>query len=271
MSVMVDRPQRDVRGARRFGSWRRLRRLSGPIVGVLVWWALTAGGHRGPTAFPQPWQVVRTGVSLTRSGELPRALLTSLQRVVLGLGFGVVAGVVLAVAAGASRWGEDLIDSTMQVLKAVPAYAVVPLLIIWQGIDNAPKVTLIALACALPIYVNTFSAIRNIDARLVEMARSLPLGRSGIIAHVVLPGALPGFLSGLRLALANAWLALVVAEQINADSGLGELLANGRSWYRLDIIVLVIVVYALIGLASYGVVRVAEARLLRWRRGVESL
>ncbi len=248
---------------------RPLRRLCGPLLLVLVWWLLTASNSVSPTSFPRISDVLDIGITMIRSGELPSALWASASRVLIGLGLGVCIGVILAVAAGFSRRGEDLIDSTMQVLKAIPSFSLVPLLIIWLGIYEGPKIVLIALSAGMPIYINTYGGIRNVDARLVEAGHTLGLGRAALVRHIVMPGAVPGFLVGLRVSLANAWLALVVAEQINANNGLGKLLSDARSSYRLDVIVLVVVVYAILGLLSYSFVRFLERWLLQWRRGYQ--
>lgn len=247
-----------------------LRLLSGPIVLVLVWLLVTATGWVSASTFPTVPDVVDAAGRLLRRGELQAALWASLKRVAAGLSIGLVAGLLLAVLAGSFRRGQYLIDSTMQVVKAVPTFALVPLLIIWMGIYEGPKITLIALAAGWPIYFNTFGGIRNVDARLVEAGQALGLSRFGLIRHIIVPGSLPGFLVGLRISLANAWLALVIAEEINANSGLGLLLADARTAARLDIVVLVVVVYAVLGMLSYGVVRALEARLLQWRRGFEA-
>lgn len=188
---------------------------------------------------------------------------------IVGLAIGLGSGLVLAVLAGMFRRGEDAIDSGMQVFKAIPTFALVPLLVVWLGIYESPKITLIALATSWPVYFNTFGGIRNVDRRLVEAARTLGLGRAAIVRHVVVPGAMPGFLVGLRISLANAWLALVVAEEINATNGLGMLLNDARLQYRLDRLVFIVVVYAVLGLLSYAFVRLLEARVLAWRTGFE--
>ena len=257
------------RHRRRWQMPRPLRRLSGPVALVAVWWLMSAIGVLSPRTLPPPGDVVWAAVDLTRTGELQTALWASLQRVLVGLGIGLTAGLVIAVAAGLTRRGEDVIDSSMQIMKAIPNFALVPLLIIWMGIGEAPKITLVALSTAMPIYVNTYGAIRGVDNRLIEVGRTLGLGRFGIVRHLVIPGSLPGFLIGLRISLTNAWLALIFAETINAKSGLGQLMSDARSWFRLDIMVLVIVVYAILGLLSYSVVRFLEKHLLQWRRGFE--
>lgn len=234
-----------------------------------MWWLLTGTGLVASSTFPTIPNVLSTGSDLLAKGELQAALWSSLQRVLAGLGLGLAAGLVLAVLAGSTRLGEDVIDSGMQVIKAIPTFALVPLLIIWLGIYESPKVTLIALATSWPIYFNTFGAIRGVDRRLVEAASTLGIGRWGLVRHVILPGSLPGFLVGLRISLANAWLALVIAEEINTDSGLGRLLSDSRLIGRVDSIVLVIVVYAILGMVSYAIVKLLESRLLQWRQGYE--
>lgn len=248
---------------------RWLRRLSGPAAILLAWWVVTATGLISSQHLSSPGEVFDTGVDLMKSGELPDAIWASFKRVVQGTVIGVSAGVAIAVVAGITRRGDDLVDPTMQIVKAVPKYALVPLLIIWLGIDEGPKIALIALATATPVYVNTYASIRAVDQRLVDAALTLGLGRNGLIRHVVLPGALPGFFSGLRISIANAWLALIVAEQINAQSGLGKLMNEARSMLRVDIIVLVVVIYAILGLLSLAAIRLLERRFLQWREGFQ--
>jgi sulfonate transport system permease protein len=265
----------EVIGARRTGRAPRLalprglRRLVGPLGLVVLWTVLSGLGVLKPQMFPTPAEVARAGWDLTVSGEMPRHLWASLQRVLIGLAIGVTGGVALATVAGLTRRMEDVVDSTMQVLKAIPNYSLIPLLIIWMGIDESPKITLVALATMMPIYINTYGAIRNVDAKLVEVARTLGLRRAALVRHVVLPGAIPGFLIGLRISFTNAWLALIFAESLNAKQGLGKLMSDGRSWFRVDIMVFVIVIYAVLGLLSYSIVRFLERRLLSWRRGFE--
>jgi sulfonate transport system permease protein len=248
---------------------KEIRQLYGPAVLLALWSVLCLTGVLGPRVFPAPWAVVKAGIELTLNGQLPMHLWASLQRVLTGLALGLVIGVVLATLAGTARRFEDTIDSVMQVLKAIPNFTLVPLLIIWMGIDDAPKITLIVLSVAMPIYINTYGAIRNVDTRLIESASTLGLNQWERIQHIVLPGALPGFLVGLRISLTNAWLALVFAETINAKAGLGTLMSDARSWWQLDIMVLVITIYAVLGLLSYSLVRFLERHLLSWRRGYQ--
>jgi len=175
-------------------------------------------------------------------------------------------GLSAAVVAGLTRWGESLVDANMEILRAVPNFALLPVLIAWFGIGEEPKVMLITLSVLVAIYINTYSAIRNVDASLVEAARTFGVGRRELITSVILPGALPGFLVGLRLAMTGAWLALIFAETINAPTGLGRMMSDAREYFRIDIIFVLLGVYALLGLMSLSVVRFLEARLLVWRR-----
>ncbi len=204
---------------------------------------------------------------MTRDGELESNLLASLQRVGYGLALGVAAGVLLAVLAGLFRLGEDLVDSTMQIVRSLPVLGLMPLVIIWFGVGEAPKIALVVFATACPVYVNTYAGIRGVDNRLVESGRVVGLDRLGLIRHVVLPGALPGFLVGLRFALTSAWLVIIIAEQLNATSGIGYLMNQAQAWYRTDIIVLGLLIYGLLGLLADAAVRLLERRLLGWRHG----
>jgi len=245
----------------------KIRRLTGPAILVLTWWAITGFGWVDSDSLPSPSAVVDAGIDLARSGDLGRAMLASLRRVLVGLFFGVVAGMLIAVVAGWSRVGESLFDSTMQVIKAVPSIALAPLLIVWLGIDETPKVVLIALSTSMPIYMNVYGAIRNLDSQLVDTGRTLSLRQHEIVRHIVVPSTVPSFLVGLRVSMANAWIALIFAEQINASTGLGKLMSDARAWLRIDIMMLVLVIYAILGLLSYSFVRFLERRLLAWRRG----
>jgi sulfonate transport system permease protein len=172
---------------------------------------------------------------------------------------------VLALAAGLSRAGEVAIDPLMQIKRTIPALALTPLFIVWFGIGETPKVTLIAVATVFPIYLNLFSGVRGVDARLIEAGKSFGLTQAELIFHVILPGALPSFLVGLRYALGVSLLVLVVAEQINASAGLGHLINNARDFMRTDIIVVCLVVYASLGLGADLLVRTLETRALAWR------
>ncbi|TCK22164.1 ABC transporter permease [Pseudonocardia endophytica] len=242
----------------------------GPLL-LLAAWAIASGtGLLGSSTLSPPWTVVTTAVELTVDGRLPSNLLTSVVRAAIALVIGVAAGVVLALASGLSRVGEAVIDGPVQIKRAIPTLALIPLAIIWFGIGEEMKIIVIAASVFVPVYINTHAALRGVDARYVELAETVRLSRSVFIRRVALPGALPGFFTGLRLAVTISWLALVVVEQVNATSGIGYLMTQARNYAQTDIIVVGLVVYALFGLVSDTVVRRIERRALSWRRTLGS-
>ena len=260
-----------LRAARaRRGIPRPLRRALVVVALLVIWQVLSETGVLTADTLSSPLDTVRTAGDMFASGDLDTALLTSLQRALTGLALGIPVGLVLALASGLFRLGEDVVDSPMQMLRTLPFLGITPLLILWFGIGDTPKIALVFLGVSFPVYVNTLVGIRNVDARLVEAARTFGAGRWSVIRSVVLPGALPNILVGLRLALGIAWLALVVGEQISSDGGIGSLMLQAQDNLRTDRIVVCLVVYALLGLISDLVVRVLERVLLTWRQGLEA-
>ncbi len=250
--------------------WRigALRRVISPLVLVLVWEALSRSGVISARTIAAPSAILATAWDLTQTGELPFNLLVSLARVAAGFAIGSALGVVLASAAGLSRRGEDVLDAPLQMLRTLPHLALVPLFILWFGIGELPKVALVTLGAVFPVYLNLFAGIRGIDPKLLEAGRVFGLDRLAIIRRIVLPGALPALLTGLRYGLGVSWLTLVVAEQINADSGIGHMINDARDFLRTDIIVVGLMVYALLGLGADALIRAIERRALRWRPSV---
>ncbi|MFJ4966454.1 ABC transporter permease [Streptomyces sp. NPDC088729] len=254
-----------VRRARPLSLPRWLRRTAGPLLLLALWQVLSATGVLHPDVLASPGTIARAGADLIADGTLPAAMGVSLQRVAVGLVLGVVVGTTLALVSGLSRLGEDLVDASVQMLRTVPWVGLIPLFIIWLGIGEAPKVALIALGVAFHLYLNVYAGIRGVDAQLIEAGESLGLKRWGLVRHVVLPGALPGAMTGLRYSLATAWLALVFGESINADAGIGFLMNQAREFFRTDVIVVCLVVYAFLGLTADIIVRTLERLLLQWR------
>lgn len=242
-----------------------LLRWASPLALLLLWEALSLAGLIPSRVLAAPSAVFSSLLEMTVSGELPLNLLVSLRRVALGLAIGVALGTVLGLAAGLSRIGEVSIDPLMQIKRAIPTLALTPLFIVWFGIGEMPKVALIAFGTLFPIYLNLYSGIRDIDVRLLDAARSCGLKQLGLIWNVVLPGAMPSFLVGLRYAVSVSILVLVVAEQINATQGLGYLVNDARDFMRTDIIVVCVIVYALLGLSADFLLRRLEAWALAWR------
>ncbi|MGW8888646.1 ABC transporter permease [Streptomyces sp. NPDC055749] len=250
----------------RLGSVPRwVRRTIGPLLLLSLWQVFSAAGVLHPDVLASPGTIARAGADLVADGTLPSAMGVSLRRVAVGLLLGGVIGTALALVSGLSRLGEDLVDATVQMLRTVPWVGLIPLFIIWLGIGEAPKVALIALGVAFHLYLNVYAGIRGVASQLIEAGQSLGLGRWGLIRHVVLPGALPGAMTGLRYSLATAWLALVFGESINADAGIGFLMNQAREFFRTDVIVVCLVVYAFLGLTADVIVRILERLLLQWR------
>ncbi|TBU71298.1 ABC transporter permease [Pseudomonas daroniae] len=240
-------------------------RLLSPLAILLIWEIASRAGLIPSRVIAAPSEISGTLWELTRSGELLRHLLVSLQRAVTGLGIGVVIGVVAALITGLSRRGEVILDSPMQMLRTIPSLALVPLFILWFGIGEFTKVALIVMGTTFPIYLNLFAGIRNIDPKLVEAANTLGLNRRELIWHVILPGALPSFFVGLRYSLGISWLALVFVEQINTTAGIGYLASDARDFMRTDVIVICLLIYSLLGLLIDGLIRTLERLALAWR------
>lgn len=240
--------------------------LLGPALLLFVW---TVGAYTGlidPRILPAPWTAIATARELIAAGRLQSNLAISAWRAAQGLAIGAVVGGGVALISGLSLLGGYLFDGVVQMKRALPILALIPLLILWLGIGETMKVTIIAIAVFIPVYLNTHTALRGIETRYVELAETLRLSRAGFVRQVVLPGALPGFLLGLRFGVTNAWLALVVVEQLNATSGIGYMMNLARTYAETDVIVVGLVLYAILGLASDQAVRALERRLLGWRR-----
>ena len=240
--------------------------LLGPAL-VLLYWSV--GSWRGvidPRVLPAPWVAVRTAAELLARGQLEADLAISALRAGEGLLFGTAFGVALALVSGLSLFGGYVLDGVIQMKRAIPTLALIPLFILWFGLGETMKVTIISIAVFIPIYIQTHNALRSIDIRYVELAESLSLGQLAFIRHVVLPGALPGFLLGLRFAVLAAWGALVVVEQFNATSGIGYMIELARTNAQTEVILVGLVLYAVLGLASDLAVRAVETRALSWRR-----
>ncbi|MDB5617727.1 MAG: binding-protein-dependent transport system inner rane component [Tardiphaga sp.] len=235
-----------------------------PIILVIVWETLARAGWLSPQVLPAPSKVLLTAWKLTLSGSLLNDLGVSMLRAAAGFAIGGSIGFALGTIVGFSRIAEALIDRSVQMVRAIPFLALVPLVIVWFGVGEAQKIFLVSLGVAFPIYINTTLGIRQIDPKLVELGRVQGLDTWQLIRRIILPGALPSILTGVRYSLATAWLALVVAETIGAQSGLGFLAMDAREFLRTDVIVLTIVIYALIGVAADSMARLLERRLLAW-------
>ena len=255
--------------------WRRSGwlRLISPVIVLALWQILSTTGVVSPQKLPSLTTLWSTAVHLITTnsptyGTLQHAMLISLERVAIGFVIGGGLAMILAVAAGLSRFGENAIDPIMQALRTLPLFGLIPVFIVWFGIGESPKITLVALAAAVPLYLNTFSGIRGVDSKFFELGQVLGLKRGEMIRDIILPGALPTILVGLRQSLGTAWLALVVAEQINANAGLGFIINQGEQFLQQNIIFVALIVYLILGLLTDYIVRLIERRALSWRRGI---
>ena len=248
---------------------RACRPWVSPLIILLIWSLVTGSGAVSPRVLPSPLRVLAAAAELWENGRLQAALAASLARVLAGTMVGLVIGLVLGLAAGYARFGEIVVDKPLQMLRAVPFNAIVPLLIVCFGIGETMKVALIAIGVMVPIYLNTFAGVRNVDSRLVEVGLVYKASRFAIAFRILFLGALPSILTGLRFSLAIAWIALVTSETVNAEAGIGFLLAQAQRFVRTDQVYLCIVIYAALGILTDGLVRLIERRLLSWRRAYE--
>jgi sulfonate transport system permease protein len=253
------------RGAKRDLSRSVLLPWLSPIAILLVWWFVSVAGIVGSKVLPSPVQVVAAAWELTLNGRLPQALVASLGRVLAGTIIGVALGLAAGLLAGYYRAGQIVVDKPLQMLRAVPFNALVPLFIVAFGIGEGMKVSLIAVGVLVPIYLNTFAGVRNVDSKLVEVGLVYRAPRYLIAYKILFLGALPSILTGLRFSLAIAWIALVTSETVNANAGIGYILAQAQRFVRTDQVFLCIVIYAFLGILTDYLVRLLEGRLLAWR------
>jgi sulfonate transport system permease protein len=266
---LVKLPTRKQGEAKR-SKWRvpkSIERLAGVVLLFAGWQIASSAGWLTPKVLAGPNTVLSVGWDYLKDGTLEKALWASLQRVLWGLGIGVPLGVVLALISGLTRVGDDAIDSNVQMLRFVPIIGLQPLLILWLGLGETAKISLIVLGVVFPIYINTTAAVRTMNPGYRELGDVVGLGRFALIRRVIIPAALPGFLVGFRMAAAVAWLLLVFAEQLNATSGIGYLMIRAQTFFQTDVIVLCLIVYALLGLIFDGLIRALERRVLRWQPG----
>jgi len=232
---------------------------------LLCLWQLSGNLGWLPTrVLPTPSSVLRAGYQLTKSGELAHHIGISSQRAAEGFAIGGLLGLLLGILTGSSRIAEGLIDSTVQMLRTVPHLALIPMVILWLGVGESAKVFLVALGVLFPVYLNTHHGVRTVDPGLIEMGRVYGLRRGDLFRKILLPGALPSILVGVRYALGVMWLTLIVSETIAATSGIGYLAMNAREFMRTDVVVLSILLYALLGKLADSIARGLERLLLPW-------
>lgn len=249
---------------------RRALPWSVPVLILLVWEMAARAGWMSSRVLPEPWAVATAFWSLLRSGELWHHVVVSSGRALAGLAVGGGLGLALGLLTGTFRLFETLLDTTLQMVRNIPALALIPLVILWFGIDESAKLFLVAVGVFFPIYLNTFHGIRSVDPGLIEMARSYGLGGWSLYRHVILPGALPSVLVGLRFSLGLMWVLLIVAETISAQAGIGYLTMNAREFLQTDVVLVGILLYALLGKLADVLAKSLERWWLRWHPGYQA-
>ncbi|MBO9676603.1 MAG: aliphatic sulfonate ABC transporter permease SsuC [Acidovorax sp.] len=253
-----------LRGAEALG--RRLLPWVVPVTLIVLWQLASSWGWLSTRVLPAPLEVVRAAWALAESGELWTHVKVSAVRALTGLAIGGGLGLLT----GSLRIAETLLDSTVQMVRNIPALALIPLVILWFGIDESAKLFLISVSVFFPIYLNTFHGIRNVDPGLIEMGRTYGLTRWQLYRQVILPGALSSILVGLRFSLGLMWVILIVAETISAQAGIGYLTMNAREFLQTDVVLVGILLYALLGKLADVFAKALERYWLRWHPGYQS-
>lgn len=235
-----------------------------PFAILLLWEYAARSGVLSTRVLPEPLAVVKSAWALVQSGDMWANVKVSAWRALLGLAIGGGVGLVLGLWTGLFRPFEVALDSTVQMIRNIPALAMIPLVILWFGIEEEAKIFLVALGVFFPVYVNTFHGIRSVDANLIEMARSYGVKGFALYRDVILPGALPSILVGVRFALGLMWVMLIVAETISAQSGIGYMTMNAREFLQTDVVVVGILLYAVLGKLADVLAKALERVALRW-------
>ncbi|MDY0406552.1 aliphatic sulfonate ABC transporter permease SsuC [Virgibacillus sp. 179-BFC.A HS] len=235
-----------------------------PLVLLLGWQFFSWIGVIPERILPAPTSVFSSAIELTSSGELFSHVSISLTRALVGFLIGGIIGFLFGLFNGVFRIADLLFDTSIQMLRNIPHLALIPLVILWFGIDETSKIFLVALGVLFPVYINTYHGIKYVDKSLIEMGKAYGLKGTALFFHVILPGAMSSILVGVRFSLGVMWLTLIVAETISAHSGIGYMAMNAREFMQMDVIVLSIVLYALFGKLSDVIARYLERRLLRW-------
>jgi sulfonate transport system permease protein len=235
-----------------------------PALILVVWQALAMAGLIAARVLPAPTEVARAGWELLTEGALIEDVAISARRALTGFLIGGGIGFILGLVNGFFPWGARLLDSSVQMGRNIPHLALIPLVILWFGIGEEARLFLVAIGVAFPIYINTYHGVRSVDAGLIEMSKTYGLSTWQLFRQVILPGALPSILVGVRYALGIMWLTLIVAESIAATSGIGYVTMNAREFLQTDVLVLGILMYALLGKGADVAARAMERQLLAW-------
>ena len=240
-----------------------------PILLIAAWQAAAQQGWLSSRILPEPLAVLKAAWALTVSGELLVHVRTSAWRAVSAFAVGGGLGLLLGLLTGTFRSAETLLDTTIQMVRNIPALALIPLVILWFGIDEMAKLFLVSVGVFFPVYLNTFHGIRSVDKGLIEMAKSYGLSGWPLYRDVILPGALPSILVGVRFSLGLVWVLLIVSETISAQSGIGYMTMNAREFLQTDVVMVGILLYALLGKFADILAKGVERHALRWHPGYQ--
>ncbi|HRO79196.1 MULTISPECIES: aliphatic sulfonate ABC transporter permease SsuC [Acinetobacter] len=235
-----------------------------PIALIALWQLASSTGLLQSRILPAPSAVLSAFWTLLSSGELAQHVQVSAGRALLGLLIGGGLGLLLGLLNGSSKTASTLLDTTLQMIRNIPALALIPLVILWFGIDETAKLFLVAVGVFFPVYINTYHGIRSVDSQLLEMGKSYGLTRWQLYKDIILPGAMPSILVGLRFSLGLVWVLLIVAETISAQAGIGYMTMNAREFLQTDIVLVGILLYALLGKLADVFAVLLEKYLLRW-------
>ncbi|MDF2650026.1 MULTISPECIES: ABC transporter permease subunit [unclassified Paenibacillus] len=235
-----------------------------PILILLLWQVLGLSGWLSERILPTPWEVLTALYGVIKDGTIFEYVAVSTKRAFLGFLIGGSIAFVIGLLNGVFPIAERYIDSSVQMVRTIPHLAMIPLVIMWFGIGETSKLFLVSLGVAFPIYLNTFHGIRSVDPGLVEMGKVYGLKGFALFAKVILPGALANILLGIRFSLGIMWLSLIVAETIAADSGIGYMATHAREFMQMDVVVLCVILYALLGKLSDLIAKYFENRWLKW-------
>lgn len=248
------------------GLRQRLLPWTIPVLLILLWQLGSSVGWIDAKILPSPWGVVQTTVKSLQAGTLEKNLAISLYRALTGFIIGGIIGFILALCTGLSKTMNLLLDSSVQMLRNIPHLALIPLVILWFGVGESSKIFLVAIGVLFPIYINTYHGLRSVDPKLIEMGRSYQLSKTQLFFKILLPGALPTILMGVRYALGVMWTTLIVAETLAASSGIGYMSTNAQNFMDMSTILMCIVIYALLGKASDLTAKSLENSMLQWQQ-----
>lgn len=249
----------------KFKSWYKALLL--PVIFLFICEFLVRSGAIDAYLLPAPSSLWQSFIDLAHA-DLLTHIYISTWRVFAGFAIGSGLGLLFAIGVGLNKQVEEYLDPTFSAIKSIPSLAWIPLLLLWLGIDEGSKLTLIAIGAFFPTYTNTIAAIQNVDPKLVELGKVYGLNHFERIVQIILPAASPGILTGLRNSLSLSWMFMIAAELIAATQGIGYLLSDGRETSRPDIVILAIILLALLGKITDTIMKAVEQWLLRWRESI---